>query len=190
MTDSAVRPVGDKRQRLITAARDLIHRQGVERTTLADIAQSADVPVGNVYYYFKTNDELVEATIQSQIEDMQSMLSSLDNLPTPKARVKGLIQALCSHAEIVAQYGCPLGSLCSELDKRTDPMEGLSEQLLKIPVGWLRGQFQEMGRRDSDDLAIAFMASYLGIALLANTYQDPKVMTNESRRIELWVDSL
>jgi TetR/AcrR family transcriptional regulator, transcriptional repressor for nem operon len=31
--------------------------KGVERTTLADVAQAADVPVGNVYYYFKTKDE-------------------------------------------------------------------------------------------------------------------------------------
>ena len=37
----------------MSAARELVHRQGVARTTLADIAQAADVPVGNVYYYFR-----------------------------------------------------------------------------------------------------------------------------------------
>ena len=53
------RPVPDKRQRLVEGARLVLHQQGVEKTTLADIAQAADVPVGNVYYYFKTKDELV-----------------------------------------------------------------------------------------------------------------------------------
>ena len=35
----------------------------MERTTLGDIARAADVPVGNVYYYFKTKDQLVEAAL-------------------------------------------------------------------------------------------------------------------------------
>lgn len=41
----------------------MIHRQGVERTTIADIARAAEVPVGNVYHYFKTKDELVVAAL-------------------------------------------------------------------------------------------------------------------------------
>ena len=54
-----------KRDRLVAAARTTIHQQGVEKTTLADIAAAADVPVGNVYYYFKTKDELVAAVLDS-----------------------------------------------------------------------------------------------------------------------------
>ncbi len=37
-----------KRERLVAAAVQLLHQQGTERTTLADIAQLADVPVGKV----------------------------------------------------------------------------------------------------------------------------------------------
>ena len=184
------RPGGGKRQRLVAAARDLVHQQGVEKTTLADIAAAADVPVGNVYYYFKTKDDLVEAAIQSQIEDMRAMLGSLDRLRTPQARLKGLVKEFCSHADLVVQHGCPLGSLCSELDKRADLVENMSARLLEIPTAWLRDQFRQMGRRDADELAMALMASYLGIALLTNTLRDPKVMTNESRRLERWIDSL
>jgi AcrR family transcriptional regulator len=39
-----------KRQRLTTATARVLHEQGVERTTIADIARAADVPTGNVYY--------------------------------------------------------------------------------------------------------------------------------------------
>ena len=45
------------------SARALIHEQGVQRTTLADIAERADVPLGNVYYYFKTKDDLIGAVV-------------------------------------------------------------------------------------------------------------------------------
>jgi TetR/AcrR family transcriptional repressor of nem operon len=42
-----------KRERLVAAATKMLHEQGVEKTTLADTAAAA-VPLGNVYYYFKT----------------------------------------------------------------------------------------------------------------------------------------
>ena len=49
----------------MAGTRQVMHQQGVERTTIADIAQAADVPVGNVYYYFKTKDELIDAAVDS-----------------------------------------------------------------------------------------------------------------------------
>jgi AcrR family transcriptional regulator len=50
----------DKRERLVAAAAELVDRHGVETPTLAQIAQAADVPPGNVYYYFKTREDLRE----------------------------------------------------------------------------------------------------------------------------------
>ncbi|TCK18145.1 TetR family transcriptional regulator [Thiogranum longum] len=45
--------ISDKRERLISAADKLILQQGFKQNTLADIANDARVPLGNVYYYFK-----------------------------------------------------------------------------------------------------------------------------------------
>ena len=39
--------------RLIQSAVKLAHRDGFRTTSLADIAEEAKVPVGNVYYYFR-----------------------------------------------------------------------------------------------------------------------------------------
>ena len=47
-----------------------------------------------------------------------------------------------------------------------------------------------MGRRDARDLAFALLASYEGMALLANTFRDPKLIVREGRRLERWIDSL
>ncbi|MGZ3346649.1 MAG: TetR/AcrR family transcriptional regulator, partial [Caulobacteraceae bacterium] len=54
----------DKRDRLVEAAADLAHRRGFRETSLAAIAEAAGVPLGNVYYYFKTKDALAEALIE------------------------------------------------------------------------------------------------------------------------------
>ena len=63
MTDSP--RTSGKRERLVASAAALFHHQGVQRTTLAEVATDADVPLGNVYYYFKTKDDLVAAVIGS-----------------------------------------------------------------------------------------------------------------------------
>jgi AcrR family transcriptional regulator len=54
----------DKRSRLISAAVGLAYHSGFEATSLADIAREAEVPLGNVYYYFKTKDEIGEAIVK------------------------------------------------------------------------------------------------------------------------------
>ena len=190
MTDSMTAPKQDKRERLVDGARQVIHEQGVEKTTIADIARAADIPVGNVYYYFKTKDELVTAAIESHARDVNKLLTSLESGRSPQARLKALIRELTAQRELAARYGCPLGSLCSELDKRTDGLDRSCAQLLDEPIRWAENQFRLMGRRDARDLAVALIASYQGIALLTNTFRDPELMARESRRLERWIDSL
>ena len=62
-----------KRDRLIEAAKAKFYQQGVARTTLADIAQQAQVPLGNVYYHFRTKEALVEAVVQAHTQELQSL---------------------------------------------------------------------------------------------------------------------
>src|SRR5881275_1330830 len=102
---------GSKRERLIAGAREVLHAQGVERTTLADIAEAADVPVGNVYYYFKTKDDLVNAAITSHLEDIHAALGALEQHRTPKSRLKAFVRMLMEQADLTARHGCPQGSL-------------------------------------------------------------------------------
>ncbi len=190
MTDSALREEKGKRDRLVAGARELIHRQGIEKTTIADIARVADVPVGNVYYYFKTKDDLIEAAIAGHTHDIRALLNSLERYRTPRARLKALIRALTGHGALIARYGCPLGSLCSELGKRTDGLDQTGAEMLGLPIDWAEQQFRLIGRRDARDLAVAMIASYEGIALLTNTFREPELMAREARRLERWVDSL
>lgn len=188
MTDS-IRAVG-KRERLVEGARGVLHAQGVDGTTLADIAQAAEVPLGNVYYYFKTKDELVDAVVASRVQDVRDAFQELEQHRTPKARLKAFVRMLVGQAEETARYGCPNGSLCSELDKHDDGPGQACVELLGMPIDWAEQQFRAMGRRDARELAVALIASYQGVALLTNTFRDPQMMVHEGRRLERWIDSL
>ena len=125
-----------KRERLIAAALQLLHEQGIERTTLADIAKAADVPAGNVYYYFKTKDEVIGAVIDAHVQQIKTTLAAIEaRHRSPKGRLKAFVREFTAQSELVARFGCPLGSLCSELDKRvTEP--GLPAAELR--PGWAK----------------------------------------------------
>ena len=196
MTDStselapALERARDKRERLVEGACRAFYEQGVEHTTLADIAGRADVPLGNVYYYFKTKDELVEAVIAAHAQLVAATLTGLERHRTPKERLKAFARLLRDQGDGAARYGCPQGTLCSELDKRQDGLDRVASELIRIPIDWAEQQFRAMGRRDARDLAVALIASYQGISLLTNTLRDPELMAREARRIERWIDTL
>jgi TetR/AcrR family transcriptional regulator, transcriptional repressor for nem operon len=188
VTDSA--RASGKRERLIDSAAELIHGRGVERTTLAEIAEAAEVPPGNVYYYFKTRDDLVRAVIESRAGRVEALLASLDRRSSPAARLKALTRNWADADELVAANGCPLGTLCSELNKTADGLDREAARLLERPIDWAEGQFRELGRKDARELAITLFAGVQGAALLSNTFRDPKLMRSQVRRLERWIDSL
>jgi TetR/AcrR family transcriptional repressor of nem operon len=180
-----------KRDRLVAAAVQLLHQHGIERTTLADIAQAAGVPAGNVYYYFKTKDEIIAAVIEAHAQRIRTTLAAIDaRHRTPKARLKALVRELAGQSELVAQFGCPFGSLCSELDKRGADAGLPAGQLMGLPIEWAEEQFGSLGRADAHDLALDLMAAYEGGALLANTLRDPGVLSGSARRLDRWIDTL
>lgn len=182
---------GSKRERLASAAAQVLHEQGVEKTTIADIARAADVPLGNVYYYFKTKDQLIEAAIDAHAQGLAGLIAVLDALPTPQDRLKALLSGWVDQRELTARYGCPTGSLASELDKRDDGLDQTLAKVMRVLLDWAEGQFRAMGRvEDARELAVALIAAYQGISLLTNTFRDPDLMTAEARRLERWIDSL
>ncbi len=175
----------------MAAAIQLLHQRGIERTTLADIAHLAEVPAGNVYYYFKTKDDVIAAVVAAHAEQVGSTLAAIESrFRSPKARLKALVQELAGQSEIVARYGCPLGSLCSEIDKRLDAPDFAAATLMLLIIDWAEAQFRELGRgTQARELAVDLLAAYEGSALLANTMRDPDILSEASRRIDRWIDA-
>jgi TetR/AcrR family transcriptional repressor of nem operon len=184
------RPGASKRERLISAARQVLYEHGIEQATLADIAEAAEVPLGNVYYYFKTKDALVSAVIEAYQNTFGELTSQLSQEDAPAGRLKALLQALTVRRERLASYGCPIGSLSSELDKREGDLRDEVGSILAGVVDWAEVQFRAMGREDARDLAVALIAAYQGIVVLAAALRDPGLIAVETGRLARWIDSL
>src|ERR1700704_6897742 len=107
----------DKRTRLIETATKLAYGRGFRETSLADIAEAARVPVGNVYYYFKTKEELAEAVVERRLEEFRAARSEWDRLSTPKERLLAFVDTIHGNREQLARGGCPLGGGCTGVDR-------------------------------------------------------------------------
>lgn len=181
-----------KRERLTAAAAKLVHQQGFANTTLADIAEMADVPLGGVYYYFKAKDELAQAISDSRLKDISALLEKLDRRPEPIARLKALINVWVDDREIDARYGCPVGSLCYELAKGRGPLSSVASGLFTILLEWSQEQFRLAGvsRKHSQVYALHLITSLQGISLIANSLGEPDLILTETKFLTAWLNQI
>ena len=180
----------DKRGRLVESAAELFHEQGVHRTSLAEVAERAEVPLGNVYYYFKTKEDLLGAVLERRAAEVRETLDSFGQKRSPQARLKALPQQWNAMSELVVRYGCPLGGLSLELGRCSGSLEGKPEELFGPVIDWAEEQFRQLGRRDARDLAFSLLARIQGAALLAQGFRDPGILAREGRLIDRWIDEL
>src|SRR5258707_2112335 len=138
----------DKRSRLIQTAAKLAYRQGFRKTTLADIAEEAQVPPGNVYYYFKTKDELAAAIVEHRLKQLETSRQSWEEMDSPKDRLCACVQMTAENAQALARGGWSVGKLCTELRKEGGALAKLVAVLFTEHLAWIEEQFRAMGRKD------------------------------------------
>ena len=181
------------RENLVAAARQLVHQRGLYRTSLAEIAQAAGVPLGNVYYHFRTKESLVAAVIDGYAQDVcRNFLAWEMASESPLMRLKLFVNSARDMTEVFARYGCPHGTLCSELDgDETDArLAKASSNLLKLHVDWATEQFRLTGNAAPHALAVDLVASLQGAYLLANTYRSTELLKTQLGRLDAWVGEL
>src|SRR6202040_1982436 len=135
----------DKRTRLIETAAKLAYGRGFRETSLADIAEAARVPVGNVYYYFKTKEELAEAVVERRLAEFRAFREEMDRLSSPKERLVAFVESIHRNRQRLASGGCPLGGLCTELHKEGGALAKKSAALFTEPMSSLQEHFGALG---------------------------------------------
>ncbi|HTK05919.1 MAG TPA: TetR/AcrR family transcriptional regulator [Ktedonobacteraceae bacterium] len=181
----------EKRERLIEAACRLIYQQGVYRTTLADIAQAAEVPLGNVYYHFRTKESLISAVIATHKQQLQAKFARWEQDPDPRQRLQSLLRSSLSHEDQLAQYGCPDGTLCQELVKENTPLAHEAADLMNCYLSWVEQQFRLLGKDDeAEDLALSLISSLQGSYLLTNTMHSTALLERRLEHLNLWLEQV
>jgi AcrR family transcriptional regulator len=183
--------VSDKRTRLVEAAADLAHRRGFRETSLAEIAEAAQVPLGNVYYYFKTKDALAEALIERWREEMRAARAAWDAAGGPVERLEACVDVAAQGREAVARSGSPIGGLCTELGKTGGPLAGKAKVLFREQLDWIEAQLHALGAgAEAPALAIHLLSGLQGASVLAHAQGDPALVVYEAEMLKAWVRRL
>lgn len=181
----------DKRERLVEAADKLIYEQTFHTTTLADIAKLADVPLGNVYYYFKTKEAIIDAVLQKRTNEWRSLFQQWEQIPDIKQRLAALLEHNVTQSETLARFGCVIGSLCQELGKQGGILANAAAKLMSDILKWIETQFNEMGKGErSSQLATYFLSGIQGMNLLTLTFKEPQFMQRQSQSLQEWLATL
>ena len=181
----------DKRSRLIQTAVTLVYQQGFHQTTLADIAQQAQVPLGTVYYFFKTKEAIGETVVEHYLSEFRRLFQQLDNDPDPRTRLDAYLQTVLDSNRLLAQSGCPVGTLCGELHKQGGPLAQHASKIFEELLTWLTTQFQLMGKQnESEDLALHLLSAIEGATVLTQSFQAPEYFEREAGRLKEWIRTL
>jgi len=181
-----------KRDRLIDSAALLFHQKGLTATSLADIAGKAEIPIGNVYYYFKTKEELALAAIARRKEQFDAAYAQLEeNIADPRLRLIEAVFYFDKVRDEYAKYGCPVGKIIDDADVEKDMVAKTAAQVLVDFVDWAERQFQNLGHvAEGRKYATSLMSGIQGAAIMAKASQNPQVMSDEIGRLIAWLETL
>ena len=178
------------RNHIVEAANQLFYQQGYEHTSFKDIAEAVQISRGNFYYHFKSKDEILHAVIFLRLAQTQQMLDQWEvEAVDPKACILSFIHILIRNKNKIKRFGCPVGTLCSELAKLNHGAQSEANELFTLFRTWLRKQFTQLGhKRNADALAMHLLARSQGIATLANAFHDEKFIKHEVALMENWLN--
>ena len=179
------------RDRIVEAADEYFYRQGYEHTSFSDIADAVRISRGNFYYHFKSKDEILDAVIDVRLANTRRMLEQWESEgKRPEDRIRSFIHILIANRAKIKRYGCPVGTLSTELAKLDHASQAEANRLFTLFRTWLRRQFTLLGRKaDADALAMHLLARSQGIATLANAFHDEKFIRREVQQMYDWLQA-
>lgn len=168
------------RERIVTAAAELMFEDGVSETTLEDVRDAAAVSSSQIYHYFADKNALIRAVIAYQTQRIvggqEPMLAKLDTIEGFRAWRDFLVD---HQRQLGCRGGCPIGSLGSELAE-TDPVArgDVAAALIRWESGIRLGLHAMAGSgrlregADPGKLATTTLAALQGALLLTQMQRD------------------
>ena len=172
------------RNRIVLAAAELMHVQGVAATTIDEVLAASVTSKSQFYQHFKDKSELVYEVIDLRADEILSWqrirLEKVDSF-------RGLVQwrtAMVQRCTLRrGLWGCELGSLAAELSDTDDKArESLAEHfaewrgLIAAALERMRDSGRLRPDVDAPALATGLLAAVEGGYLLSQTAHDPRLM--------------
>ncbi len=175
------------RNNIIKSANKLFYQQGFHKTAFSDIVRDVGLSKGNITYHFKSKEDILTAVFERRMEKTRNTLALWDKEhPEATARLYCFIDNLLEGKSELARYGCPNGTLASELGKSNALTRELSQPLFELIRHWLASQFLTLGSstEQANNLAMELFTRGQGICVLSQVYNDEKLFEHEINQLK------
>ncbi len=181
----------ENRDSILAAANQLFYTKGFSQTSFADIAKVSGIPKGNFYFYYPSKTDLLAAVVDDRLSRLKNLLADWEaTIDDPRDRLKRLASLPDTDCEVIARYGCPMGSLSAELGKQRPDMQNRVRDMFDLIIGWAERQFTALGKGgDANELARHLFVRLQGASLLASAYQEPDWINREVAMLHDWIDA-
>lgn len=160
---------------ILDAAATLFFERGLQRTTIDEIAEAANVSVGSVYVHFGSKEGLYLALVEHAIELSESYTSKAPDDPSPLRRVMNLGEAYVEFAlnEPVAFRIASMQMFDPSVSDDLDAIADRIAERIQGTIGRLRDDLleaMEKGEiiRTSPDMAMTFVwGAWSGVLALS-----------------------
>lgn len=185
-------PTSYTRELIIEKADSLFYEGGYEATSFAEIAAAVGISRGNFYHHFKTKDNILDAVITRRMERTNALLDGWQaDGADPRERILSFIRMLIANRAKIMAFGCPVGTLSSELAKLNHVAQRRAAQIFGLFRDWLANQFRSLGADESAEaLSLHLLSWSQGVAVMATAFRDESFIRREVARIELWLAAL
>ena len=177
------------KERIIEAADDLFYQKGYEFTSFADIAEVVNISRGNFYHHYKTKGDILEAVITHRVAKTKEMLKRWEEeSQNAEGRIRCFIHILIANHAKIKLYGCPVGTLTTELAKLDHASQEDAKQIFTLFRKWLSKQFKELGfKKEADSLAMHLLALSQGVATMATAFPNEAYVKQEVNHMNEWL---
>ena len=158
------------RERILDAALELFRTQGYADTTMRQIAQAADVAVGNAYYYFASKDQLILAFYERNHSDHLALLGdALDGTKDFQERLRIVLRTKVDAAMPYRRLSTKLFTSAADPESPLSPFSPASAPLrneaIRLMADVVDGASLRVGKDLRDDLPELLWLYEMGVIL-------------------------
>lgn len=177
----------ERRSAIVSAAAGLFWERGFFATSIAMIGEAADVPTGNMFYYFKTKADIALAVADVFVSETDALIAEATAASAePRQRIHFLLQRLGQSARSRMERGCPISAAVREFRTGAPEASARAGESFERLIAFSARELQKTGLRPSLALsrARAIVAEWQGGIVLAHAFGDMTVMAESLRRAE------
>ena len=168
---------------ILSAARDVLVEEGYPRLTMRNVADRAEMTVGNLSYYYANKEDLLhdllEAVIQGYVEDFDRIAADIER--SPEQRLEDMIRFLVADLATKETTGFfpALWALANHDDFAASEMSGVYEIERNSFARVIAELRPDLSKKDRDLLALFISASIEGQTMFIG-YKREKAAAGEA----------